>query len=134
MIAVNLFIGLLPYIDNFAHVGMLLLVGSNITHPLGGLFSGLFFGLVIIPSRSERMRNIVLTAFGFAAGSVGLGKYQPFTHSVIYRVAAVGLFILYNQFDVHDWCTWCMCIIKRIEMWNIIDCFRYRLHPSKWLV
>jgi len=80
-ISVNLFIGLLPFIDNFAHIG--------------GLISGVLFGFAFLPSRESSCRNLVITAFGFAAGTVGM---------------VVGFFIFYTQFDIHDWCTWCMYI------------------------
>jgi len=82
-IMVNLFIGLLPYIDNFAHVG--------------GLLAGILFGLVLIPQSPRR--NVCLNTFLAIIGGI-IGVIALF----------VGFIIFYTQVDVHEWCSWCMYI------------------------
>eukprot|EP00026_Physarum_polycephalum_P005853 Phypoly_transcript_05892.p1 GENE.Phypoly_transcript_05892~~Phypoly_transcript_05892.p1 ORF type:complete len:349 (+),score=12.01 Phypoly_transcript_05892:24-1070(+) len=82
-ICVNLFIGLLPYIDNFAHVG--------------GLIAGILFGLMFIPPSPRK--NVCLNTFLAIIGG-GVGAITLF----------VGFIIFYTEFDVHAWCGWCMYI------------------------
>lgn len=82
-IFVNLFIGLLPYIDNFAHVG--------------GLLAGLLFGLALIPPSPRK--NVCFNSFlAVVGGSTG------------FIALFVGFVLFYTQFDVHDWCAWCRYI------------------------
>jgi len=84
IIAFNLFIGLLPYIDNFAHVG--------------GLLAGFLFGLALIPSQGRSTNsfvNGVFACFGFMTAAIGIGA---------------GFYIFYTRVDIHNWCTWCKYI------------------------
>jgi membrane associated rhomboid family serine protease len=92
-IFVNLFIGLLPYIDNFAHVG--------------GLIAGILFGLAFVPPSPRRnvCLNTFLAIFGGSCGFIAL---------------FVGFVLFYTQFDVHEWCTWCMCIFLFLTFFYIL--------------
>jgi len=83
-IILSLGMGLLPYIDNFAHVG--------------GFIAGLSAGLCIAPSNYLRMGECTLKN-GFIAFIGGSGLLLLFT----------GEFVVFFKYpNANEWCHWCI--------------------------
>jgi len=85
--ALSLAVGLLPYIDNFAHIG--------------GLITGIFASLVIVPRQYLLSHNYEYIA-----------RRRTIRRAIIGGVLLVayfggGLYLLYNHVDVEAACRWC---------------------------
>lgn len=99
IIAINLAVGILPHVDNFAHIG--------------GFMSGFFLGFVFLMRPQYawvRERSSPLNYFGTAPKS----KYKVYQYvllflSLIILVCgfAIGLILLLRGIDMNKYCSWC---------------------------
>ncbi|KAL4385280.1 hypothetical protein GQ457_15G001990 [Hibiscus cannabinus] len=91
IIAINLAIGILPHVDNFAHIG--------------GFVTGFLLGFVLLPRPQ----------LGWLERGTGLkSKYKPYQYvlwvaSVVLLVVGVGvaLVVLFRGEDGNEHCSWC---------------------------
>ncbi|KAJ8753001.1 hypothetical protein K2173_008736 [Erythroxylum novogranatense] len=96
IIAINLAIGILPHVDNFAHIG--------------GFLSGFLLGFVLLP----RPQFAWLDRRNIPAGVNVKSKYKPYQYalwliSVVLLVAGftVSLVMLFQGKNGNDRCHWC---------------------------
>ncbi|CAN0902716.1 RHOMBOID-like protein 3 [Linum grandiflorum] len=96
IIAVNLAIGILPHVDNFAHIG--------------GFLSGFLLGFVLLP----RPQFAWLDRRNLPSGVRFKSKYKPYQY-LLWLVAlalliagfAVALVMLFRGVNGHEVCYWC---------------------------
>ncbi|CAN8293933.1 unnamed protein product [Cochlearia groenlandica] len=108
IVAIDLAIGLLPWVDNFAHIG--------------GFLTGFFLGFVLLIRPQfgwEESRN------SSQYGGRGSSKYNPCQYMLVFVAAvlvvaglAAGIVMLLREENVNKYCEWC----------HHIDC----LSTSKW--
>ncbi|XVF50784.1 hypothetical protein PTKIN_Ptkin04bG0131200 [Pterospermum kingtungense] len=96
IIAINLAIGILPHVDNFAHIG--------------GFLTGFLLGFVLLP----RPQFGWLERWNLPAGTHLESKYKPYQYvlwlvSVVLLVVgfAVALVMLFKGENGYDYCYWC---------------------------
>ncbi|XVF20039.1 hypothetical protein REPUB_Repub11eG0163800 [Reevesia pubescens] len=111
IIVINLAVGLLPHVDNFAHIG--------------GFLSGFFLGFVFLirPQFGYVSRKHVPPGYIVASSKP---KHKPYQYvlwviSVILLIVGytVGLVLLLRGVNLNDHCSWChyMCCIPT-KRWN----------------
>jgi membrane associated rhomboid family serine protease len=83
----NVMLGLMPYLDNFAH--------------MGGFITGFIMGLSLL----------VQTRYTYEGKKKQRREYQLFLQAlsiiVLPMIVAVLLLVLYLQVDAYEWCSWC---------------------------
>ncbi|XP_014497192.1 RHOMBOID-like protein 1 [Vigna radiata var. radiata] len=103
IVVINLAVGILPHVDNFAHIG--------------GFFSGFLLGFIFLirpqfkwVSSRHRRRN---SSFGHSGPSVRY-KHKPYQYvlwviSFVLLIAglATGLVLLLRSVNLNDHCSWC---------------------------
>ncbi|CAI0403463.1 unnamed protein product [Linum tenue] len=96
IIAINLAIGILPHVDNFAHIG--------------GFLSGFLLGFVLLP----RPQFAWLERRNLPAGAGFKSKYKPYQYvlwvvSLALLIAGftVALVMLFRGVNGHESCHWC---------------------------
>ncbi|KAL6847902.1 hypothetical protein ACP4OV_022030 [Aristida adscensionis] len=99
IIAINLAVGILPHVDNFAH--------------LGGFISGFFLGFVLLMRPQFGYINQKNSPIGFPMGATK-SKYK--TYQIILLVISllilisgftIGLVLLLKGFNASEHCSWC---------------------------
>lgn len=99
IVAINLAVGLLPHVDNFAHIG--------------GFISGFFLGFVLLIRPQFGWINRRNGPPGYGRGS-GKSKHTIYQY-VMWIIAAlflivgftVGLILLFRGFNANEHCSWC---------------------------
>nr|XP_010937608.1 RHOMBOID-like protein 1 isoform X2 [Elaeis guineensis] len=99
IIAINLAVGILPHVDNFAHVG--------------GFITGFFLGFVILIRPQFGYINQKNAPLGYHRGSIKR-KHKTYQY-VLWIIAAialivgftVGLVMLFRGVNVNEHCSWC---------------------------
>ncbi|KAM7491642.1 hypothetical protein LguiA_034563 [Lonicera macranthoides] len=96
IIVINLAVGILPHVDNFAHIG--------------GFLTGFFLGFVLLP----RPQFGWMERHNLPAGIRVKSKYKPYQYvlwviSLVLLIAgfAVGLVMLFRGVNGNDHCHWC---------------------------
>jgi len=79
LVLISLAMGLLPKMDNFAHIG--------------GFIVGFLCGMILLPSSSYKFRSIFL----IIVSSIGLVTYFVLL-----------FYALYMRINTRDWCCWCI--------------------------
>ncbi|XP_044468398.1 RHOMBOID-like protein 3 [Mangifera indica] len=108
IIAINLAIGILPHVDNFAH--------------FGGFLTGFFLGFILLP----RPRFGWLDRRNLPASAPVRSKYKTYQYvlwlvSLVLLLAGftVGLVMLFRGGNVYDQCHWCQYLsCVRTSRWN----------------
>ncbi|KAJ0043039.1 hypothetical protein Pint_17400 [Pistacia integerrima] len=108
IIAINLAIGILPHVDNFAHIG--------------GFLTGFFLGFILLP----RPRFRWLDRRNLPASAPVRSKYKAYQYvlwlvSLVLLVTGftVGLVMLYQRKNGYDQCHWCQYLsCVRTSRWN----------------
>nr|AIY60706.1 rhomboid protein Lonja32412 [Lonicera japonica] len=96
IIVINLAVGILPHVDNFAHIG--------------GFLTGFFLGFVLLP----RPQFGWMERHNLPAGIRVKSKYKPYQYvlwviSLVLLISgfAVGLVMLFRGVNGNDHCHWC---------------------------
>ncbi|XP_019706015.2 RHOMBOID-like protein 2 [Elaeis guineensis] len=99
IIAINLAVGILPHVDNFAHIG--------------GFITGFFFGFVILIRPQFGYISQKNAPLGYHSGLIK-NKHKTYQY-VLWIIAAialivgftVGLVLLFRGVNANDHCSWC---------------------------
>lgn len=85
---ISLAIGLMPFVDNFAHIG--------------GFIAGLLCGLVLLADRSDSKREGICCTAGIRQKLVGfIAGVALLTYVIVLYTS------LYENHNIHSWCSFC---------------------------
>lgn len=110
IIALNLAVGILPHVDNFAHIG--------------GFISGFFLGFVLLIRPQFGWVNKKKVPHGYIATHVKpkytAYQYVLWTFATMFLIVGftLGLVMLFRGVDANEYCSWCHyihCVPTRIS-------------------
>ncbi|KAI3678304.1 hypothetical protein L6452_37591 [Arctium lappa] len=99
MILINLMVGILPHVDNFAHIG--------------GFVTGFFLGFILLIRPHFHWINQTISPFGYY-GQPRKSRYKLYQYiflilSIIALIVmfTIGFVFLFRKVDGNDYCSWC---------------------------
>ncbi|XP_024982157.1 RHOMBOID-like protein 1 [Cynara cardunculus var. scolymus] len=99
MILINLMVGILPHVDNFAHIG--------------GFVTGFFLGFILLIRPHFHWTSQPISPFGYY-GHQRKTRYKLYQYillilSIIVLIVmfTIGFVFLFREVDGNDYCSWC---------------------------